>query len=321
MLLAADYPFLGVFWSMLIFFVWIAWFMLLFHVIGDVFRRRDASGAKKTLWLIFLLFVPFLGIFVYLIANGDDMAKRKIEEAEAARSQMDEYVRTTAGSRRRGGRDREGQGAARQRCHHPGRVRRDQGQGPRVGRRRLSRRVPAGSPGSSSRCWPPPSPAAAAVTEAATPRPPSGPTTSALRSRPGRDSITSTAASLSGGNLNEDAVKSAVDDLEDATSDFVDDVQGLGAPDTEAGEQAKESLDQLADDADESLSTMQSAVDDVSGVERRRRGGHRCQRGHRPPWAQQLSSTFTELEQLDAGGELETAFNEADSCDELRSGG
>ena len=98
MLLAADYPVLGVFWSMLIFFVWIAWFMLLFHIIGDVFRRRDASGAKKTLWCIFLLFVPFLGTFVYLIVNGDDMARRRIEEAEASRSQMDEYVRTTAGS-------------------------------------------------------------------------------------------------------------------------------------------------------------------------------------------------------------------------------
>ena len=57
--------------------------MLLFHIVGDVFRRRDASGAKKTLWLIFILFVPFLGMFVYLIANGDDMAKRNIEQAEA----------------------------------------------------------------------------------------------------------------------------------------------------------------------------------------------------------------------------------------------
>ena len=98
MLLAADYPVLGVFWSMLIFFVWVAWFILLFHIVGDVFRRRDATGATKTLWLIFILFVPFLGTFIYLIANGDDMAKRRIEEAEAARSQMDEYVRTTAGS-------------------------------------------------------------------------------------------------------------------------------------------------------------------------------------------------------------------------------
>jgi hypothetical protein len=98
MLLAADYPVLGVFWSMLIFFVWISWFMLLFHVVGDVFRRRDASGAKKTAWLIFLIFVPFLGVFAYLISSGDDMAKRNIAQAEAARSEMDEYVRTTAGS-------------------------------------------------------------------------------------------------------------------------------------------------------------------------------------------------------------------------------
>ena len=98
MLLADDYPVLGVFWSMLIFFVWIAWFMLLFHIVGDVFRRRDASGAKKTAWLIFLIFVPFLGVFVYLIGNGDDMAKRNIEQAEARRSEMDTYVREVAGS-------------------------------------------------------------------------------------------------------------------------------------------------------------------------------------------------------------------------------
>jgi hypothetical protein len=96
MLLA--YPFLDVLWSMLVFFVWIAWFLLLFHVIGDLFRRRDVSGGKKTLWILFLVFVPFLGVFVYLIANSDDMARRQIEQAEAARSQMDDYVRTTAGS-------------------------------------------------------------------------------------------------------------------------------------------------------------------------------------------------------------------------------
>jgi hypothetical protein len=96
MLLA--YPFLDVLWSMLVFFVWIAWFLLLFHVIGDLFRRRDVSGGKKTLWILFLVFVPFLGVFVYLIANSDDMARRSIEQAEAQRSQMDEYVRTTAGS-------------------------------------------------------------------------------------------------------------------------------------------------------------------------------------------------------------------------------
>jgi hypothetical protein len=96
MLLA--YPFLDVLWSMLVFFLWISWFLLLFHIIGDVFRRRDASGVKKTVWLIFLVLVPFLGVFVYLIVNSDDMARRSIEQAEAARSEMDNYVRTTAGS-------------------------------------------------------------------------------------------------------------------------------------------------------------------------------------------------------------------------------
>jgi len=70
MMLAADYPFLDVLWTMLIFFLWVCWFMLLFHVIGDVFRRRDVGGGTKMLWLIFVLFVPFLGTFVYLIANS-----------------------------------------------------------------------------------------------------------------------------------------------------------------------------------------------------------------------------------------------------------
>jgi hypothetical protein len=96
MLLA--YPFLDVLWSMLVFFVWIAWFLLLFHVIGDLFRRRDISGGKKTLWILFLVFIPFLGVFVYLIANSDDMARRSAEQAAAAKSELDEYVRTTAGS-------------------------------------------------------------------------------------------------------------------------------------------------------------------------------------------------------------------------------
>jgi hypothetical protein len=78
------YPFLGIFWSMLIFFLWVSWFVLLFHVIGDVFRRRDASGWKKTAWLIFLIFVPFLGVFAYLIANSDGMAQRSAERMAAA---------------------------------------------------------------------------------------------------------------------------------------------------------------------------------------------------------------------------------------------
>ena len=85
MVLAADYPFLDVLWTLIVFFLWVSWLMLLFHVIGDVFRRRDASGGKKALWLIFLVFVPFLGVFAYLIADGDDMAQRNVEQMTAAR--------------------------------------------------------------------------------------------------------------------------------------------------------------------------------------------------------------------------------------------
>jgi hypothetical protein len=98
MVLAADYPFLDVLWTLIVFFLWISWLMLLFHVIGDVFRRRDASGGKKALWLIFLVFVPFLGVFAYLIADGDDMAQRNAEQLNAARQETDDYVRSVAGT-------------------------------------------------------------------------------------------------------------------------------------------------------------------------------------------------------------------------------
>jgi Phospholipase_D-nuclease N-terminal/Short C-terminal domain len=95
---AADYPFLEVFWTLIVFFLWVAWFVLLFRIVADVFRRRDVGGGKKTIWLIFILFVPFIGVFAYLIANGDDMARRNVEEMQTAQAQFDDYVRTTAGS-------------------------------------------------------------------------------------------------------------------------------------------------------------------------------------------------------------------------------
>jgi hypothetical protein len=97
-LILADYPFFGVLWSMLVFFVWVAWFMLLFRIIGDIFRRRDIGGGAKTLWLIFTLFLPFLGVFVYLIANNDEMAQRDLERAQAAQAQFNDYVQQAAGS-------------------------------------------------------------------------------------------------------------------------------------------------------------------------------------------------------------------------------
>ena len=97
-MILADYPFLGVLWSMLVFFVWVAWFMLLFKIVGDVFRRRDIGGGMKKLWLLFVLFVPFLGVFIYLIANNDEMAQRDLERAQAAQAQFNDYVQQAAGS-------------------------------------------------------------------------------------------------------------------------------------------------------------------------------------------------------------------------------
>jgi Short C-terminal domain/Phospholipase_D-nuclease N-terminal len=96
--LAADYPFLDVFWTMLIFFVWITWFWLLITFLADVFRRRDIGGFKKTLWVLFMILAPFLGVFVYLLANHDSMAERNMQRAREQQAEMDAYVRSTAGS-------------------------------------------------------------------------------------------------------------------------------------------------------------------------------------------------------------------------------
>ena len=95
---AADYPFLDVLWTMLIFFIWIAWFMLLFRIIVDVFRRHDIGGGMKVVWLILVILLPFLGVFVYLITQSDEMAKRNLDQARAQQAQFDDYVRETASS-------------------------------------------------------------------------------------------------------------------------------------------------------------------------------------------------------------------------------
>ena len=131
-LFAADYPFLDILWTMLIFFLWVMWFWLLIVIIGDVFRRRDIGGGKKTIWLIFILFVPFIGVLAYVLSNSDSMAERNMERAQGDQAQFDNYVRDDRRQRRRCRRDRQGEAAARLRRDHAGGVRRDQGQGARV---------------------------------------------------------------------------------------------------------------------------------------------------------------------------------------------
>ena len=96
-MLAADYPFLDLMWTMVVFFLWILWFWLLFTVFADVFRRHDLSGWGKAAWLIFTILLPFLGVFVYLITQNVGMTERNLERARAERAQFDTYVRETAG--------------------------------------------------------------------------------------------------------------------------------------------------------------------------------------------------------------------------------
>ena len=98
MVIAADYPFLNILWTMIIFFAWVAWIWILVVILIDVFRRRDESGWVKALWVIFLIVLPFIGVLVYLIANHDGMAERSAQQAKTQQAQMDDYVRSVAGS-------------------------------------------------------------------------------------------------------------------------------------------------------------------------------------------------------------------------------
>jgi hypothetical protein len=96
MLLANSYPFLEVFWTMLIFFAFFVWIWILFTVFADLFRRRDISGWARVAWIIFIVVLPYLGVFVYLIAEHTGMTERTIQQQEAAKSQMDQYVKSVA---------------------------------------------------------------------------------------------------------------------------------------------------------------------------------------------------------------------------------
>ncbi|MDX3637895.1 SHOCT domain-containing protein [Streptomyces sp. MB09-02B] len=94
--LAYDYPLLSVFWSMLLLFLWIMWFVLLFRVVVDIFRDDDMSGWAKAGWLVFTILLPFLGVFVYVIARGKNMGRREVAQARAQQTAFDDYIRQTA---------------------------------------------------------------------------------------------------------------------------------------------------------------------------------------------------------------------------------
>ena len=97
-MLAADYPFLEVMWTMFVFMAFIIWFWILITVFADIFRRHDTSGFSKVLWIVFVIIAPFLGVFIYLIANNEGMAQRNVDKMQAQQAQMDQYVKSVAGS-------------------------------------------------------------------------------------------------------------------------------------------------------------------------------------------------------------------------------
>ena len=95
---ASSYPFLSVFWDILIFFAWVIFIWIAITVLIDVFRRHDISGWAKAAWVVFVVILPWIGVLTYLIVNHTGMAERRANEARAAQAQFDDYVRTTAGS-------------------------------------------------------------------------------------------------------------------------------------------------------------------------------------------------------------------------------
>ena len=96
MWIAADYPFLDVFWTMIIFFCWVIWIWMMIVILTDIFRRHDIGGWHKAAWIVFLIILPFLGVLVYLIAQSGGMAERRAKEVQDAQSQFDSYVQQVA---------------------------------------------------------------------------------------------------------------------------------------------------------------------------------------------------------------------------------
>ena len=95
--IAADYPFLDVLWTMIIFFFWVIWIWIVITVLIDVFRRHDIGGFAKALWVIFVVILPWLGVLIYLIVEHDGMRERSMRQAQSQQAEFDQYVRETAG--------------------------------------------------------------------------------------------------------------------------------------------------------------------------------------------------------------------------------
>src|SRR4030081_848182 len=95
-LAAGGYPFLDLMWTLLVFFGWVIWFWLLIVIFGDLFHRSDVSGWGKAAWAVLLIVLPFIGVLIYLIAQGRDMGERRREKEDASREVFDDYVRSVS---------------------------------------------------------------------------------------------------------------------------------------------------------------------------------------------------------------------------------
>jgi len=90
---ASNYPLMDAFWTMIVFFAWVIWFWMLIVIFSDLFRRSDLSGWGKAGWFVLVLVLPYVGVLVYLIAQGKHMAERRQQDAIQSKNQFDDYVR------------------------------------------------------------------------------------------------------------------------------------------------------------------------------------------------------------------------------------
>jgi hypothetical protein len=95
-MVVADVSFNDIFWSVLWFFFLFIWLMILFHILSDLFRDHSVSGVEKTLWVLFLVFLPFLAVFIYLIVRGKGMGERAAAQQQQAKQEFEGYVRNVA---------------------------------------------------------------------------------------------------------------------------------------------------------------------------------------------------------------------------------
>jgi hypothetical protein len=96
MVFAADYPFLDIFWTMIIFFCWVVWIWMMIAILSDVFRRSDLSGGAKAAWTVFLIVLPFIGALIYLAKHHDGMTERNLRNARVQQAAFDDHIKSVA---------------------------------------------------------------------------------------------------------------------------------------------------------------------------------------------------------------------------------